>query len=267
MEKNIEDGNLEQKVIVELVACMARNWGTLGTESGDGRKGTVFLPFATFDVEFAVSILLSLSLSLSLPLRVAMPVTGDGPPYRGRASPRQFELLVDVDDVEEFLAEKPAGDLPPLVDVIAAFVALESLSGKRLSVKRRPFVPAADLRHAMNLLTEAGFAARVKDAFAWTDDAFPIMRMIEAWNKDGQCYEELWSSSVDRQAEDAWRTMPPSIKDAFFATNEVPMLGLVKALVRYWKNGEWSMSNHGSAMPDHYDSRMTEIAKKLAEIH
>ena len=58
-------GDLEQRIIVELATSMARNLGTHGTEPGDGRKGTLFLTFASSDVEFAASILRS--------LRVAMP--------------------------------------------------------------------------------------------------------------------------------------------------------------------------------------------------
>src|SRR5262249_20811283 len=86
------------------------------------------------------------------------------------------KLAIDGDRVAQFVTERSragrgmgSATLPPIDEVLAAWISVFGGQVGHASLKRLPFIPHDDIRSVMDALAALGYAKPLGNAFIWTD--------------------------------------------------------------------------------------------------
>jgi hypothetical protein len=151
----------------------------------------------------------------------------------------ECKLLIDGDLVAHFITERSrAGQvtLPPIDDVLEAWLSLFGGQLGHVSLKRLPFVPHHDIRPVMDAFAALGYAKPLDDAFIWTDKIGRAMQMSGWWDENCLSREELEERDVDLDMRKAFASIPNDVRHAALTDNQV---AVVKALAARWIDGVW----------------------------
>ncbi|MBR0752734.1 hypothetical protein JQ604_11110 [Bradyrhizobium jicamae] len=175
------------------------------------------------------------------------------------------KLLIDGDQVVEFISDRSqAGhaDLPPVDDVLAAWLLLFASQWDHASAKRLPFVPHDGIRPVMSALARLGYAEPLGHAFIWTDRIGPAMQMCGLWDQNNLSHEELDERDVDLEMRAAYASIPEDVRQAALRDDRI---AVASALAERWIDGAW--------LPDSADGvpwwRLGDVgaqAKRLVEL-
>jgi hypothetical protein len=179
------------------------------------------------------------------------------------------KLAVDGDHVAQFVTDRSrAGQvtLPPIDDVLDAWISLFGGQLGHASLKRLPFVPQDDIRPVMNALAALGYAKPLAGAFIWTDRIGRAMQMSGWWDDNYLSREELEEREVDLEMRAAFASIPDDVRHAALVDNHTAVL---RALAARWVDGAW--------LPDSAPDRVDEAlwwrwaalapeAKRLVEL-
>jgi hypothetical protein len=149
------------------------------------------------------------------------------------------KLAIDGDRVAQFVTERSlAGQvvLPPIDDVLEAWISVFGGQLGHASLKRLPFIPHDDIRSVMDALAALGYAKPLGNAFIWTDKIGPAMQMSGDWNENNLSREELEEREVDLEMRAALATIPEDVRHAALTDNYT---AVVKALAARWVDGVW----------------------------
>jgi hypothetical protein len=181
---------------------------------------------------------------------------------------RENKLAVDADRVAQFVTERSrAGQvmLPPIDDVLDAWISLFGGQLGHASLKRLPFVPHDDIRHVMDALAALGYAKPLDNAVIWTDRIGRAMQMSGWWDENYLSREELEEREVDLEMRAALASIPDDVRHAALMDNHT---AVVRALAVRWVDGTWLDS-----APDGVDENpwwrwaaLAPEAKRLVEL-
>jgi hypothetical protein len=180
----------------------------------------------------------------------------------------ECKLLIDGDRVAQFVTERSRDGqvtLPPIDDVLEAWVSLFGGQLGHASTRRLPFVPHDDIRPAMDALAALGYAKPLDNTFIWTDKIGPAMQMSGLWDENNLSREELEERDVDLEMRAALASIPDDVRHAALTDNHT---AVVKALAARWVDGAWLDS-----APDGVDENpwwrwaaLAPEAKRLVEL-
>jgi hypothetical protein len=152
--------------------------------------------------------------------------------------------------------------LPPIDDVVAAWLSVFACQLDHASSKRLPFVPHDDIRRVMDALAALGYARPLGNAFIWTDKIGHAMRTSGLWDDNNLSHNELEEREIDLEMHTALASIPDDVRRLALSGNET---ALAKALAARWVEGAW--------LPDTADEapwwRLAAVeheAKRLAEL-
>jgi hypothetical protein len=179
------------------------------------------------------------------------------------------KLAVDGDRVAQFITDRSrAGHvtLPPIDDVLDAWISLFGGQLGHASLKRLPFVPHDDIRPVMDALAALGYAKPLDSAFIWTDWIGRAMRMSGWWDENNLSREELEEREVDLEMRAALASIPDDVRHSALRGDET---AVVKALAARWIDGAWL----SDGAPDSVDeapwwrwAALAPDAKRLVEL-
>jgi hypothetical protein len=151
----------------------------------------------------------------------------------------ECKLLIDGDQVAHFVTERSRTGqvtLPPIDDVLEAWLSLFASQLGHASLKRLPFVPHHDIRPMMDALAASGYAKLIDDAFIWTDKIGRAMQMSGWWDENCLSREELEERDIDLDMRKALASIPDDVRHAALTDNQV---AVVQALAARWIDGVW----------------------------
>ena len=149
------------------------------------------------------------------------------------------KLAIDGNRVAQFVTDRSrAGQvtLPPIDDVLEAWISVFGCQLGHASSKRLPFVPPDDIRSVMDALAASGYAKPLGNAFIWTDRIGPAMQMSGLWDENNLSREELEERDVDLDMRAALAAIPDDVRDAALTDNQIYV---VRALAARWVDGAW----------------------------
>ncbi|KRR00778.1 hypothetical protein [Bradyrhizobium valentinum] len=177
----------------------------------------------------------------------------------------EYKLAIDADRVAQFVMDRSrAGQitLPPIDDVLTAWILLCGSQLGLASLRRLPFTPHDDIRPVMDALAALGYAKPLGNAFIWMDKIGPAMQMSGYWDENNLSREELEQRDVDLDMRNALASIPEDVKHAALTDNRT---AVVKALAARWVDGAW--------LPDSVDgdpwwrwAALAPEAKRLMEL-
>jgi hypothetical protein len=179
------------------------------------------------------------------------------------------KLAIDGDRVAQFVTERSrAGQvtLPPIDDVLGAWISVFGGQVGHASLKRLPFIPHNDIRSAMDVLAALGYAKVLDKAFIWTDKIGPAMQMSGWWDENNLSREELEEREIDLEMRAALATIPEDVRHAALTDNQI---AVVKALAARWVDGAWlpdSAPDSGDEAPWWRWAALAGEAKRLVEL-
>jgi hypothetical protein len=175
------------------------------------------------------------------------------------------KLAVGGDRVAQFITDRlRAGQvtLPPIDDVLDAWISLFGGQLGHASLKRLPFVPHDDIRPVMDALAALGYAKPLGSAFIWTDRIGRAMQMSGWWDENNLSREELEERDVDLEMRAALASIPEDVRHSALRGDQT---AVGKALAARWVDGAW--------LPDTVDEApwwrlmaVTAEAKRLVEL-
>lgn len=151
----------------------------------------------------------------------------------------ECKLLVDGDQVEHFVTKRSRTgqvELPPINDVLEAWLSMFGGQLGYASLKRLPFVPHENIRPVMDALSASAYVERIDDAFLWTNKIGRAMRMGGWWDENGLSREELEERDIDLDMRNALASIPDDVRQAALSNNRV---SVVRALATRWIDGMW----------------------------
>ena len=179
------------------------------------------------------------------------------------------KLAIDGDRVAQFITERSrAGQvtLPPIDDVLEAWLSLFGGQLGHVSLKRLPFVPHHDIRPVMDALAALGYAKPLDSAFIWTDRIGRAMQMSGWWDENNLSREELEEREVDLEMRAALASIPDDVRNAALMDNHT---AVVRALAARWVDRAWLPDS----APDSVDeapwwrwAALAPEAKRLVEL-
>jgi hypothetical protein len=174
-------------------------------------------------------------------------------------------LAIDADRVAQFISDRSrAGQitLPPIDDVLEAWILLFGSQLGHASLRRLPFIPHDDIRPVMDALSALGYAKPVGNAFIWTDRIGRAMQMSGYWDENNLSREELEERDIDLEMRVALASIPDDVRHAALGGNQI---AVVRALAARWVDDAW--------LPDTVDEapwyRLMAVeaeAKRLVEL-
>lgn len=177
-----------------------------------------------------------------------------------------LDVLVSPEVLPEHLENMKAEAVKLLPVVLNAFICVTIHHESMLSEQREPFTPPNELNAAIELLTEAGYCEKTDIGFAWTDKIGPLMVEISLWHENFTAYanavQEMFD--LDRNAREAWKTMPAEVRSRTLEMEPIGKANLVKSFKDDWSwdDGEWQL--HGQANNSLY--RAYELADRTISI-
>ena len=175
------------------------------------------------------------------------------------------KLAIDADRVAQFVMDRSrAGQitLPPIDDVLTAWILLCASQLGLASLRRLPFTPHDDIRLVMDALAALGYAKPLDNAFIWTDRIGRAMQMSGYWDENNLSREELEEREIDLEMREALATIPEDVRHAALGDNQI---AVGRALAARWIDGAW--------LPDTVDEApwwrlmaVTAEAKRLVEL-
>jgi hypothetical protein len=183
------------------------------------------------------------------------------------------KLAIDGDRVAQFVTERSragqvAGqvELPPIDDVLEAWISVFGGQVGHASLKRLPFIPHDDIRPVMDALAALGYAKPLDKAFMWTDRIGRAMQMGGWWDENNLSREELEEREIDLEMRAALASIPEDVRQAALTDNQI---AVVKALAARWVDGAWL----ADSAPDSSDeapwwrwAALAGEAKRLVEL-
>lgn len=240
-------GSADGRLCGVLAAAIA-HWVTRPAKNAEpGRTGAEFYHCSMSSFEHATVVLRDLGVLEPLP-------RADKPNETWYC---EHALTIDADAMPDHLADRIGDGDARLAHVIECFVGLACDVGE-MSDERAAFVPPACFRDAMQALSRAGYADRTGDGYRWTDKIGPAMQANYLWDEKLRSHSTLARDSTAAEAEFAWRTMPETIRNAYFSHRPVTLFDLTKVVARCWRDEKWQPHAGGDSM------RVGE-AKQLAE--
>jgi hypothetical protein len=239
-----EPSNFEGRLCGELAAAIARYVTTLDGGTNSGRKGATFYHYSYSAFEAATRALQSFA--LLAPAHAERP---DGPQA----------LTMDADDMPDRLGRLVGSNDPRLPKLIEAFVLVACDYGG-LPHTRAPFSCPDAYLEAVRLLERSDYVESVGDQHRWTAKIGPAMRAAVFWNDDDMDRTDLAEAETEREAEEALRTMPDAIRNAFMDSPD-DVLSWYAVLCKCWKDGRWQDLQPGHVVL----SGGLDLARRLAE--
>jgi hypothetical protein len=182
---------------------------------------------------------------------------------------REDKLAVDGDRVAQFITDRSRTGqvtLPPIDDVLDAWISLFGGQLGHASLKRLPFVPHDDIRPVMDALAALGYAKPLDGAFIWTDRIGRAMQMSGWWDENNLSREEFEEREVDLEMRAALASIPDDVRHAALMDNQT---AVVRALAARWVDRAWLPDS----APDGVDeapwwrwAALTPEAKRLVEL-
>lgn len=151
----------------------------------------------------------------------------------------EHKLAIDADRVAQFVMDRSrAGEiaLPPIDDVLTAWILLCGSQLGLASLRRLPFTPHDDIKPVMDALAALGYATPLGNGFIWTDRIGPAMQMSGLWDENNLSREELEERDVDLDMRKALASIPDDVRHAALQDNRT---AVVKALAARWVDGVW----------------------------
>ena len=148
-------------------------------------------------------------------------------------------LAIDSDRVAEFVSDRSrAGEvtLPPIDDVLEAWLSVFACQLDHASSKRVPFVPHDDIRRPMDALAELGYARPLGNGFIWADKIGRAMRMSGLWDDNNLSRKELEERDTDLDIRAALASIPEEVRHSALRGDEA---AVVKAFATRWVDGAW----------------------------
>ncbi len=181
----------------------------------------------------------------------------------------ECKLLIDGDRVAQFVTERSrAGQvtLPPIDDVLEAWVSLFGNQLGHAPARRLPFVPHDDIRPAMDALAALGYAKPLDDAFLWTDKIGIAMQMSGLWDENNLSREEVEEREIDLEMGAAFASLPEDVRHSALRGDRTTV---VKALAARWIDGAWlpdSVRGSVDEAPWWRFAALAPEAKRLVEL-
>ncbi len=175
------------------------------------------------------------------------------------------KLAVSGDQVAQFIRDRSrAGQvtLPPIDDVLDAWISLFGGQLGHASLKRLPFVPHDDIRATMDALAALGYAKPLDGAFIWTDRMGGAMQMSGWWDENRLSREEVEEREVDLEMRAAWASIPDDVRHAALRDDHT---AVVKALAARWVDGAW-LPDSADEAPWWRWAALAPEAKRLVEL-
>jgi hypothetical protein len=221
MAEIVDLGSAEGRLCGELAAALARYVAHRDKAAGSPRRGALTLEDGSGrDVRAANALLEALGVAVR-------DAAGHG-----------VRLAMHAVDMPDALAAALQDGDPRVRGVIETFLTV-ACGYDSLSDARTPFAPPAPYLPALRALARLGYARRIGADFCWTDHIGPAMRAAHLWDESLQSNAATGAAALSAEAETAWRTMPDTIRRAYFAARPVPLMDFVKVLARSWKSGQW----------------------------
>jgi hypothetical protein len=148
-------------------------------------------------------------------------------------------LAIDSDRVAQFVSDRSrAGQvtLPPIDDVLEAWLSVFACQLDHASSKRVPFVPHDDIRRVMNALAALGYATPLGNAFIWTDKIGRAMWMSGLWDDNNLSHKELEERDIDLEMRKALAFIPDDVRRLALSGHYI---ALAKAVAARWVDGAW----------------------------
>jgi hypothetical protein len=174
-------------------------------------------------------------------------------------------LAIDSDRVAQFVSDRSrAGQvtLPPIDDVLEAWLSLFACQLDHASSKRVPFVPHDDIRRVMDALAALGYARPLGNSFIWTDKTGGAMRMSGLWDDNNLSHKELEERDIDLEIRMAFASIPDDVRRLALSGNHT---ALAKALAARWVDGAW-LPDTGDEAPWWRLVAVEYEAKRLVEM-
>jgi hypothetical protein len=156
----------------------------------------------------------------------------------GLATPEDT-LAVGGDRVAQFITDRSRArqvTLPPIDDVLDAWISLFGGQLGHASLKRLPFIPHDDIRPVMDALAALGYAKPLGNAFIWTDRIGRAMQMSGWWDENNLSREELEEREADLEMRAALASIPDDVRHSALRGDHT---AVVKALAARWIDGVW----------------------------
>jgi hypothetical protein len=175
------------------------------------------------------------------------------------------KLAIDRDRVAQFVMDRArAGQvmLPPIDDVLEAWLSLFGSQLGHASARRVPFVPHDDIEPVMDALAALGYAEPLGNAFIWTDKISHAMRMSGLWDENRLSREELEEREIDLEMRKALASIPEDVRHSSLRNDQI---AVVRALATRWIDGVW-LSDSVDEAPWWRLTAVGAKAKRLAEL-
>jgi hypothetical protein len=174
-------------------------------------------------------------------------------------------LAIDSDRVAQFVSDRSrAGQvtLPPIDDVLEAWLSVFACQLDHASSKRVPFVPHDDIRRVMDALAALNYAKLLGNAFIWTDKIGRAMWMSGLWDDNNLSHKELEEREIDLEMRKALASIPDDVRRLALSGNHT---ALAKALAARWVDGAW-LSDTADEAPWWRLAAVEHEAKRLMEM-
>jgi hypothetical protein len=128
---------------------------------------------------------------------------------------REDRLAIDSDRVAQFVTDRSrVGQvtLPPIDDVLEAWLSLFANQSDHASSTRVPFVPDDDIRRVMDALAALGYAKLLGNAFIWTDKIGRAMWASGLWDDNNLSHKELEEREIDLDMRTALASIPDDVR-------------------------------------------------------
>ncbi len=122
-----------------------------------------------------------------------------------------YILLFDGEDAAHKVLEQASSgelQLPPIDDVVEAWIAIACAHHGQVPDSRCEFAANADMKPVMVQLAEAGYASKYKGQFVWTNKIAPAMRANCLWNEKNQCNAEAYANEEIMELRAAAKSVP-----------------------------------------------------------
>jgi hypothetical protein len=160
--------------------------------------------------------------------------------------------------------------LPPIDDVLEAWISLFGSQLGHASLKRLPFIPHDDIRPVRDALAASGYAKSLDNAFIWTDRIGRAMQMGGWWDENNLSREELEEREIDLEMRAALASIPEDVRHAALnAALTDNHTAVVKALAARWVDGAWLPDSAPASLDEAPWWRWTALAaeaKRLVEL-
>ena len=187
----------------------------------------------------------------------------------GSGEPRPYPAFFAIKPeagIREILSGCSLGEKVSAVKLISSYLLVACDYGEQNSympTRRSPFSPQAQYKMEIEALAYHGFADRVGSEFAWNDKIGDAMRAAAFWNTDNHCRGQIEEERLEAEARLACRSMPETVRHAYFSKHPVALLPIVRLLARAWHDDRWSFDDNSERITLRGNPK---LARRIVEI-